>query len=159
MVHLVTGYSMHSRGAAIVHIKNFKTPLLVFMLLGAIAESSIAADWVKVGQNSEMSAYIDTLSLQRAGQKVKIWEQYVFTHPQAIKGSKSTYEVIMMLKAYRCDERTDIILQLSYYTDATFNKPFANDSFPDNHSDYKNIKPDSMADFVLKFVCSNAAPK
>jgi hypothetical protein len=143
----------------IMQIKKFKAPILVFLLLNAITESSIAADWVKIGQNSEMSAYIDTQSLQRDGQKVKIWEQYVFTHPQANKGSKSTYKVVMLLKAYRCDERTDIILQLSYYTDATFSKPFANDSFPDNHSDYKKIKPDSMAEFVLKFVCTETAPK
>ena len=142
-----------------MQIKKFKVTILVFMLLGTITETGIAADWVKVGQNSEMSAYIDTLSLQRAGQKVKIWEQYVFTRPQAIKGSKSTYEVVMMLKAYRCDERTEIILQISYYTDATFKKPFANNSFPDNQSDYKNIKPDSIADYVLKFVCREAAPK
>jgi len=138
---------------AMMQIKKFKVSIFVFMILSTIGGSSIAADWVKVGQNSEMSAYIDTLSLQRDGQKVKIWEQYVFTHPQAIKGSQSTYKVLMILKAYRCDEKTDIILQLSYYTDPTFNKPFANDSFPDNHSDYKNIKPDSTADFVLKFVC------
>jgi len=142
-----------------MQIKKFKVSFFVIILLSTIAETGIAADWVKVAQNSEMSAYIDTLSLQRAGQKVKIWEQYVFTHPQAIKDSKSTYKVLMMLKAYRCDERTDIILQLSYYTDAPFNKPFANDSFPDNHSDYKNIKPDSIAEFVLKFVCSEAAPQ
>jgi hypothetical protein len=142
-----------------MHIKYFKVPLLALILVSAIAESGTAADWVKVGQNSEMSAYIDTLSLQRDGQKVKIWEQYVFTHPQAIKGSKSTYKVVMMLKAYRCNEKTDIILQLAYYTDATFDKPFANDSFPDNQSDYKNIKPDSMADYVFKFVCREAAPK
>jgi len=142
-----------------MQIKKFKIPILVFILLSTIAETGIAADWVKVAQNSEMSTYIDTLSRQRAGQEVKIWEQYVFTHPQAINDSKATYKVLMMLKAYRCDEKTDLILQLSYYTDATFNKPFANDSFPDNHSDYKNIKPGSIADFVLKFVCSEAAPK
>jgi hypothetical protein len=142
-----------------MHIKNFKVPLLVFMLLSAIAESSIAADWVKIGQDSEMSAYIDSLSVQKTGPKVKILEQYVFTNPQAIKGSKETFKIVTMLKAYRCDERTDIILQISYYTDATFKKPFANDSFPDNHSDYKKIKPDSIADYVLKFVCREAAPK
>lgn len=142
-----------------MHIKKFKVSILVLMILNTIAGSSIAADWVKIGQNSEMSVYIDTLSLQRTGQKVKIWEQYVFTHLQAIPGSKSTYKVVMALKAYGCDERTDIILQLSYYTDATFNKPFANYSFPDNQSDYKKIEPDSMANSVLKFVCREAAPK
>ena len=142
-----------------MNIKKFKVSIIVLIILNTIAGSSLAADWVKVGQNSEMSVYIDTLSLQRNGQKVKIWEQYVFTHPQAIKGSKSTYKVVMMLKTYRCDERTDIILQLSYYTDATFNKPFANDSFPDNQSDYKKIGPETIDASVLKFVCSEAAPK
>ncbi len=142
-----------------MQINKFKFSILVLIILSAIAGSSIAADWVKIGQNSEMLVYIDTLSLQKDGQKVKIWEQYVFTQPQAIKGSKSTYKIVMMLKTYRCDEKTDIILQLSYYTDSTSNKPFANDSFPDNHSDYKKIKPDSMDNYVLKYVCSEAAPK
>lgn len=142
-----------------MNIKKFKVSLLVLMLLSTIAETGNAADWVKVGQNSEMSVYIDTLSLQITGPKVKIWEQYVFTHPQAIKGSKATYKVVMALKAYRCDERTDIILQISYYSDATINKPFANDSFPDNHSDYKNIGPETIEASVLKFVCSETAPK
>jgi surface-adhesin protein E len=143
----------------IMQIQKFKVLILVFIFLSVITETGIAADWVKVGKNSEMSVYIDTLSLQRDGQKVKIWEQYVFTHLQALQGSKSTYEVVMALKAYRCDVRTGIILQLSYYTDATSNKPFANFSFPDNNSDYKNIGPDSMANYVFKFVCREAAPK
>jgi Surface-adhesin protein E len=143
-----------------MQIKKFRVSFLVLIILSAIAGSSIAADWVKVGQNNEMSSYIDTLSLQRTGQKVKIWEKYVFTQPQAIKGSKSTYKVVMIQKAYRCDERTDIILAISYYIDdATFNKPFANDSFPDNQSDYKNIQPDSIAEYVLKFVCREATQK
>lgn len=156
---IIAGCSTLTNKETIMLIKEYKVSILVFMLLCTIAESSIAADWVKVGQNSEMSVYINTLSLQRTGPKVNIWEKYVFTDSQAIKGSKSTYKVVTMLKAYRCDEKSDIILQLNYYADATFNKPFASDSFPDNHSDYKNIKPDSIANRVLKFVCSETAPK
>ncbi len=62
-----------------IHINNFKTLLLVIVLLSAISGSSFASDWVKVSDDENSEVFIDKQSLRKTGLKVKVWVKWVFT--------------------------------------------------------------------------------
>jgi hypothetical protein len=145
-----------------MHITNFKTSLFVFMLIIAIAKSSIASDWIKVANTDDYSVYADMQSLSRTGPKVKVWEKWVFERPQEdlLSSTKKPYQSWKSLEAFLCDERTVVLLQITHYADKEMQSdPLFSISYPDKSSRYRNIAPETTGEILLDFVCKVTAHK
>jgi hypothetical protein len=97
--------------------KNLTFLLIVIILLCIFAESSIASEWVKIGSVANDHYFVDTQSIQRTGQKVKVWQRWVLDSPQKSKGynPKKTYQSTKELAVYLCNERALAILQVIEY--------------------------------------------
>jgi hypothetical protein len=143
-----------------MHIKNFKTALLVIVLLSAIAESSIAADWLQVINRVDESVFVDMQSLRRTDSKVKVWEKWVFSSDQKIEGVKKSFRSAKLFKAYRCAEGTAILLEANMYADNdAMAIIFRSESHPDTPSGYKKIPPGSAEEVIFTQVCKASESK
>ena len=145
-----------SSGVNSMHIKNIKTSILVFMLLFAFAESSIADNWVRVATTNDAKLYIDTQSLIRTGSNIEVWEKWVYVKPQELKdASKRTYQAKRELIVINCKDRTAYIESLILYADQNpLSTIVENWIRPDIPSVYDNVAPET-----LDIVCKVTAPE
>jgi hypothetical protein len=152
----ITGCSTLSNGAIFMHIKNFKVSLLVFMLLSAIAESSIASNWVFVTGNDDVKIFVDMQSLQIHERDVQVWEKRVYVRPKEVKDSslKNTYNIEVDLSIYHCDEGTSHLLKIDRYANQKGSLLLMESySYPETPSYKLEIVPDSLGGDVFEYVC------
>ncbi len=143
-----------------MHIKNFKTSLFIFMLLSTFAESSIAADWVKVISKDDTTVFVDMQSLRRTDSKVKVWEKWVFEGDQEIEGTKKSFRSAKLFKAYHCAEGTALLLEANMYADHDAkSKELYSQSYPDTPSGYNKILPETVGEVIFTYVCKASASK
>jgi hypothetical protein len=139
-----------------MHRKNFKASVLVFMLLTALAESSIADNWVRVATTANAKLYIDTQSLKRSGSNIEVWEKWVYVKPQELKdASKRTYQARRELVVINCNERTAYIESIILNADRNpLSTIVENWIRPDIPAEYDNVTPET-----LDVVCRVTAPE
>ncbi len=143
--------------------KNFKTTLLIFILLSAFAESSIAAEWVSVAASDETKVFVDVQSLQRTGQKVKAWTQWGYKTPHEVADSKpiKTFLLEKSLVVFRCDKRTVAFLNTTQYAErdspSTVVSQITREDTPSLQ--YNGVAPGSLGAITLNFVCEATAAK
>ena len=129
-----------------MNIKKFKVPVLVFILLSFIAESSIASQWVLVTANDDVQVFVDKQSLRRSEQDVKVWEKWIFEKHTSPKKKDNTVRILFK---YHCDERTAHLLEFigsSTLVDNYFNHP-------ETRENKIEIEPDSISEKVYESVC------
>jgi hypothetical protein len=138
-----------------MRIKNYKSSLILFILLNAIAETSIASDWKLVTDNDERKMYVDIQSLRINGSKVRVWEKWVFARPQKVIDSSpmKMFNSSRLLITYRCDKMDFAIHKINEYDDKNASKVVNRILFPDPPS-FVPIIPGTMGENVFKFVCS-----
>jgi surface-adhesin protein E len=129
-----------------MNIKKFKVPVLVFILLSFIAESSIASQWVLITANDDVRVFVDMQSLQRNAQDVKVWEKWIFERHTS---PNKKYNSVLILFKYHCDERTAHLLEFigsSTLVDNYF-------KYPETREHKIEIEPDSVIETVFESVC------
>jgi hypothetical protein len=107
--------------------------------------------------------FIDLQSIKRTGLKIKVWVKFKNNSDKYLYGFYPTakiYRSSLALFAYRCDERTSIMLQVIYYADRdTMSEIVYSKSFSDNPSQYENVVPDTNGEILLDFACKVTSPK
>jgi hypothetical protein len=139
-----------------MHIKSFKAPLLVVILLSVIAESSIASNWAFVTGNDDAKIFVDIESLRIHERDVQVWEKWVYVKPKEVKDSslKNTYNLEVHLSIYHCDEGTFQLLKIDRYANQKGSLLLMESySYPEDPSYKKKIEPDSFSEAVMEYVC------
>lgn len=138
-----------------MHIKNFKTSLLVLVFLSAIADSSIASNWIYLSSGDYYKVFADSQSIQKTGQKVKVWIKIVYDKPQKGKAldPKKSIQSSKQLWAFLCNERNAAFLEVINYADKQSSSTEDSYSWPDTSSEYEGVPPDSKLETVMKFAC------
>jgi hypothetical protein len=61
---------------------------VAMMLLAVVSSSASAAAWVKVGSDENGTTYVDSPTIRRAGNRVKMWSLSDFKTPQVLPTGK-----------------------------------------------------------------------
>lgn len=90
---------------------------LIILLLLLVSTNVFAVDWFEVGEDEDgTSNYVDQQSIQRAGNKVKVWVLYDFKSGQLIGSSKISYLSLLAKVEYDCFEYTQRKLDAYLYS-------------------------------------------
>ena len=139
-----------------------RSPLLTTGLCTLlISHTALAANWVEVGGNSKVTAYVDTQSIRKIGPKVKIWTKWVHTEPVEIKRTypKKTYMVGKELSVFNCVERTTLTLRAIDYAEVDSLDVVRDASAPDIPSRYTEIAPETIGEIIFNFACKEPSKK
>jgi hypothetical protein len=89
--------------------------LLLALLFGGIPVA--LAEWIKMGGNDSVDAYLDLALMEKKGEYVLSWRLYDYRSPQ--KGpADQTFLSASTLVATKCSERTEAMLSFIQYADA-----------------------------------------
>lgn len=88
--------------------------LAALMLLNA---SSAFGQWIKMGGNDTVDAYMDLNLLERKGDYVLSWRLYDYRAAQKTS-SNQTYRSAATLVATKCADRTEAMLSFKQYAEA-----------------------------------------
>jgi hypothetical protein len=125
------------------------------LLLLAITSGNTAAEWIKVGVNSNdtYTAYVDISNMRKIDNKVKIWVLFDFKKVQ-IKFSNEPILSAKMQTEYDCKEVKERLIHLSQFAGnmgegkivLTFGAP----------TEWEPVAPGSTGDAVWKMVCGSS---
>jgi hypothetical protein len=122
-----------------------KKLLLLFLLIPTIS----FADWFLLGTNTDNNdIFLNTEGLKKEANKVTVWTKINYKDSSPPNEVKST----RTLDEYDCNKRTQTTLSLMGFSELDFAGEIV--IRMDNIKERVYIAPDTMSDFVLKFVCS-----
>jgi len=124
-------------------------------LIGLAAALTLAcsqswADWVDIGKNESGNFYIDTPSIQKSGDKVKMWYLVDFNTPQEDKSTKPFLSTKDQSE-YDCKEERSRTIYYNNYSGKmgrgkilfTLKDPLK----------WRPVAPGSIAEVLLKIAC------
>ena len=120
------------------------------------ASSAQQSRWVEVGGNDQITAYVDTQSLRRAGPKVKVWLKWINASPVETDTAcpKKTYLSEKTLNIYHCVDRTSTGLQAIRYANADFSGEVVETAVvPEAKANYQELAPETIGESILLYVC------
>ena len=61
----------------------------IFLMLAlAIVSSNVAAEWTSVGKNNSFTGYVDFISIEKNGNRVRIWSMNDYKVPGFLTGGE-----------------------------------------------------------------------
>jgi hypothetical protein len=90
---------------------------MVVMAFMALSASSAWGQWIKMGGNDTVDAYMDLNLLERKGDYVLSWRLYDYRAPQK-SANNQIFRSAATLVATRCAERTEAMLSFKQYAEA-----------------------------------------
>lgn len=125
--------------------------LLLALLCGGIR--SALAEWIKMGGNDSVDAYMDLALLEKKGDYVLSWRLFDYRSPQK-HPSGTTFSSATTLVATKCSERTEAMLSFIQYTDAMGKgRIVASREVPRPEWKVTKIAPGSIGEALNKVAC------
>ena len=110
---------------------------LLLTLMLVVISSSVMAEWVEVGKSKNFIVYVDSASIRRSGNMVKVWS----LHDYKIAQGSVPYKSSTLEREHDCKEKQARQLFLVFYSKNILRLflylKFANSS---NNETYSNIK-------------------
>lgn len=124
--------------------------LLLTLLCGAPA---VYADWVKMGGNDSVDAYMDLKLLDKKGKYVMSWRLYDYRSPQKTPSGK-TFRSAATMDVTDCADRTEAMTSFIQY-DQPMGKGniVASDQLPQSRWEIKRIAPKSIGEALAMVAC------
>ena len=87
----------------------------MLIILLAMASSNAMADWIKVNENSEFTAYGDRATIRTKGHIASMWSMYDFQTVQTLLSDSMKYDSTKQMSTYDCrDEKTRMLTSTLY---------------------------------------------
>lgn len=86
----------------------------IFMMLLAVVNSSAMAEWVKIGADENATAYADFSTINRIGNRVKMWNMYDHNTTKEFSGKK--YISVKEQTEFDCKEKQLRTTYISFYS-------------------------------------------
>ena len=119
-------------------------PLLLIIGHGAHAE------WVEVGATRIFTAYAEPLTIQKAGDTVKMWEAMDFTTTQSVSGMQ--FRSIKSQREFNCKLSSIRLLYTRYYTQKMGDGNVVATS--NVVRDWAPVSPESIDEKLWTFACA-----
>jgi hypothetical protein len=141
---------MLSRLAQRIRHRVPRSALFLALLLGAPAAS---AEWIKMGGNDLVDAYMDLALLEKKGEYVLSWRLFDHRSPQKNSSGK-TFSSATTLVATKCSDRTEAMLSFVQYTGAMGKgSVVASREIPRPEWQITKIAPGSIGEALNKVAC------
>lgn len=90
---------------------------LIMVLLLLVSTNVFAVNWINAGTGSDgkFTHYVDSQSIQRAGNKIIVWALYDYKSVQVFKKAKKRYLSNIGRAEYNCSEATVRTLDAYWY--------------------------------------------
>ena len=131
---------------------------LTFVTAVALASSVQAANWVEIGGNDSVTAYVDADSIRHVGPKVKTWLKWEWVRPQPVPNTfpEKTYQLEKQLQVSDCVAGRLAVIQGTYYSSLDGADVVNSYSIAEGKVAYTEVVPETIGESILKFAC---APK
>lgn len=124
--------------------------LLLTLLCGAPA---VFADWIKMGGNDSVDAYMDLKLLEKKGNYVMSWRLYDYRSPQKTPSGK-TFRSAATMDVTHCADRTDAMTSFIQYEQPMGKGDIvASNKLPQSQWEIKRITPNSIGEALAKVAC------
>jgi hypothetical protein len=128
---------------------------ILIMLLLLVSTNVFAVDWVKVvtAQNGDITSHVDSQSIRRDGNKVRVWVLFDYKSVQVLADNKTRYLSLLAKEEYDCFEDTSRTLDEHWYSEkmGTGNIVL---SLPNLTTPAQSVLPGSVFATILKAVCA-----
>ncbi|MDP2229943.1 surface-adhesin E family protein [Methylotenera sp.] len=84
------------------------------VLLLGLACSNASAEWRNVANYNSMTLYVDSTTIHKKGNMVKMWSLVDFKNPDTLEGR--TYRSMKLQNEYDCKEEENRMIYNSYHT-------------------------------------------
>lgn len=121
----------------------------LLIILIAVVSSNAEAEWLESCQSEKFTCYIDSATISKAGNKVKIWELYDYKTTQNI--TPAPYISMKVQDEFDCDAEHRRAIYTSFHSEnmGEGNTVLA-DSYPGK---WKPVPPDSAVGLLWKIAC------
>ena len=121
---------------------------------------SIESRWFEVAVGNDIKAHADTQSMQRNGQKVKVWLKWTYAKAEETKTyPKKSYMSEKTLAIYHCTDRSSTTIQVIRYADSFASGEVVESiSIPEVSAEYRDIAPETIGESILEYICIASAP-
>ena len=124
----------------------------ILILLLLMVSTSVFAEWTRVGKNTvgDKTIYVDTGTIKRKGNKVKMWTLYDFNTVRQFENSR--YLSQMERDEYDCEEETSALLDFLWYSGNMKNGDIVFSS-TNIKNEAESIIPESIDETLFKIAC------
>lgn len=126
---------------------------LLTIVVSLLANSSAAAEWIKVGENRNDTVYVDADTINKSGNLVKMWSLFDFkTRLTASFGMSWSFK---SQDEYDCSEETFRTISITYYSENMGKgKVVATKTFTEEWDpEFDPIAPGSVIQAMMKIAC------
>jgi hypothetical protein len=125
--------------------------IFLMLLFGGIR--IVLADWIKMGGNDSVDAYMDLALLEKKGDYVLSWRLYDYRSPQK-NASEKIFSSATTLVATKCSDRTEAMLSFIQYAGAMGKgSVVASREIPRAEWQVNKIAPGSIGEALNKVAC------
>ena len=121
--------------------------LLTIALLATLPAH--AARWTNIGKENGASIEVDAASLDRNGDKVRLWHRETYAPRRLHEAGAFSYASVKQLTEFQCDKRQAAVQRRIYFADS--GSELKAESF--ESKDSVAVVPDSPVEAVLNFAC------
>lgn len=128
----------------------------VVCLIGVQGVAAQESRWVEVGGNSQITAYVDKISMRRSGAKVKVWLRWENASPVETDTvfPKKTYMSAKTLNVYNCSERSAAGLQAIRYAESNVSGDVVEStSIPETKATFVELAPETIGESIMLYAC------
>jgi hypothetical protein len=125
----------------------------LLVVLSLLAASSAAAEWIKMGGNDSVDAYMDLKLLEKKGKYAVSWRLYDYKSPQKSSAGK-TYRSAITLDVTDCSGRTEAMTSFTQY-DRPMGKGnvVASRTLAQSEWEVSKITPNSIGEALAMVAC------
>lgn len=122
--------------------------ILLMILLSAICNSAMA-EWSYIGDNDDVTIYVDSSTIKKRGSTAKIWVLFDYKAPRTLQ-SGASYLSLKRLNEFDCKKDEERMLSFVIAADHMGK----GDALPSSEkTEWNPIIPDSATAEVSKYAC------
>jgi hypothetical protein len=131
-----------------------RTILVAWAFVGALAAApAMPANWIKMGGNDSVDAYMDLQLLDRKGKYVVSWRLYDYRSPQKTASGK-TFRSATTMDVTNCAERTEAMTRFIQYDQPMGKgKVVEKNELPQSQWEVRKITPNSIGEALAAVAC------
>ncbi len=131
------------------------------LFISILASQANAAEWLYVGGNTKIEAFLDVQSVRRTGTRAKVWVKWVHATPVALRDvyPERMYSSSKTLEIYDCAERSSTTIQQILYAEEDGGEVVKSYSIPEKSASFEEVVPESIGESLLGAACNRSTSK
>jgi hypothetical protein len=122
---------------------------IILMLLLAVVSSSAMAEWVNLGNDGDITAYVEPTTIRKDGNTAEMW--YLVDYKTTKKIDGKLYMTLKSQSQFDCKKEQYRILSISYYSGNLGGGEVVSSS--NKISTWEPVPPKSISEALWNYAC------